>query len=146
MDTTAEEYVRLVLALGQHDRDYVDAYYGPPAWKTEAAAAKLDLATIGTRAADLSRQLKVDQAIAPSDEMGRLRLEYLERQLSALAARVRILNGERLSFDAESKALYDAVAPTSPSRTSRRFSTGSRSGFPAPGRWSTATMRSAAPS
>ncbi len=76
MDTTAEQYVRLVLALGQHDRDYVDAYYGPPAWKTEAAATKLDLATVGTRAADLSRQLKVDQSIAPSDEMGRLRLEY----------------------------------------------------------------------
>jgi hypothetical protein len=114
MDTTAEEYVRLVLALGQHDRDYVDAYYGPPAWKTEAAATKLDLTAIGTKAADLSRRLKLDEAVGPSDETGRLRLEYLERQLSAVAARVRILRGERLSFDAESKALYDAVAPTFP--------------------------------
>ena len=26
----AERYVRLVLAVGQHDADYVDAYYGPP--------------------------------------------------------------------------------------------------------------------
>src|SRR5262249_41244835 len=44
----------------------------------------------------------------------RLRLHYLQRQLSALAARVRMLGGERLSFDDESKALYDAVAPTYP--------------------------------
>ena len=33
MDRVAESYVRLVLAVGQHDPDYVDAYYGPPAWK-----------------------------------------------------------------------------------------------------------------
>ena len=38
MNALAERYVRLVLALGQHDPDYVDAYYGPAAWRTEAAA------------------------------------------------------------------------------------------------------------
>src|SRR6185503_2353828 len=32
----AERYVRLVLAVGQHDPDFVDAYYGPPAWKQQA--------------------------------------------------------------------------------------------------------------
>ena len=26
----AEAYVKLVLAMGQHDPDYVDAYYGSP--------------------------------------------------------------------------------------------------------------------
>jgi hypothetical protein len=51
---------------------------------------------------------------APADEMGRLRQQYLDRQLSALSARVRLLQGERMSFDDESKALYDAVAPTHP--------------------------------
>ena len=29
MAQIAHEYVRLVLAMGQHDKDYVDAYYGP---------------------------------------------------------------------------------------------------------------------
>ena len=38
MNTLAERYVRLVLALGQHDADYVDAYYGPAEWKMEAQA------------------------------------------------------------------------------------------------------------
>ena len=36
MNALAERYVRLVLALGQHDPDYVDAYYGPAEWRTEA--------------------------------------------------------------------------------------------------------------
>ena len=43
MDTIAEQYVKLVLALGQHDADYVDAYYGPPEWKKAAEAPKVDL-------------------------------------------------------------------------------------------------------
>src|SRR5262245_30881106 len=37
MDSIAQGYVKLVLAVGQHDADYVDAYYGPPEWKDEAA-------------------------------------------------------------------------------------------------------------
>ena len=27
--------MKLVLAMGQHDSDYVDAYYGPPEWKKQ---------------------------------------------------------------------------------------------------------------
>ena len=120
MDRIAVEYVKLVLALGQHDADYVDAYYGPPEWKKDAASTKTDLDTIAARAksliADVTREGK---ALTPSKsgseaEMMQLRVHYLERQLSALAARVRMLKGERLSFDDESRALYDAVAPTYP--------------------------------
>jgi hypothetical protein len=29
MAQISREYVRLVLAMGAHDKDYVDAYYGP---------------------------------------------------------------------------------------------------------------------
>jgi hypothetical protein len=112
MDGVSEGYVKLVLAMGAHDPDYVDAYYGPPAWKDEAAAAKLGLDAIATRATTLSAELRTIPA--GTDEMSSLRHQYLERQLSALGARVRILKGERLSFDEESKALYDAVAPTYP--------------------------------
>ena len=46
--------------------------------------------------------------------MLKLRREYLQKQISALAARVRMLKGEKLKFDDESRALYDAVAPTFP--------------------------------
>ena len=36
LSPVAERYVHLVLALGQHDPDYVDAFYGPAEWKTQA--------------------------------------------------------------------------------------------------------------
>ena len=94
MDGIAEHYVKLVLALGQHDADYVDAYYGPAEWKTEAEAKKIGLDEIARSAADLSAALATQSR--PADEMAALRLQYLQRQLAALAARVRMLKGERL--------------------------------------------------
>jgi hypothetical protein len=112
MNSIAERYVRLVLALGQHDADYVDAYYGPPEWRKVAETAKVPLAEIGTRARALSQALAA--VPAPAGELEQLRLRYLERQLASLSARVRMLEGERLSFDEESRALYDAVAPVFP--------------------------------
>jgi hypothetical protein len=112
MNTIAERYVKLVLALGQHDADYVDAYYGPAEWRKEAESRKIALDEIASRAQGLTREL--GGTPVASGDMDRLRHQYIGKQLSALAARVRMLKGERLSFDEESKALYDAVAPTFP--------------------------------
>jgi len=112
MNTLAERYVRLVLAVGQHDGDYVDAYYGPPEWRKEAEAQKLPLTEIGSRSATLSRDLAAAPAAPAGDEMAQLRRQYLTRQLEALRARVSMLTGTKLRFDEESKALYDASAPT----------------------------------
>jgi hypothetical protein len=120
MDRIAEQYVKLVLAMGQHDADYVDAYYGPPEWKKGAEASKIDLDAIAARARTLTAELdpqrkaQIPNGSGSDEEMSGLRVQYLERQLSALSARVRILKGERLSFDDESRSLYDAVAPTFP--------------------------------
>jgi hypothetical protein len=122
MNAVAERYVHLVLALGQHDPDYVDAFYGPAEWKTQAEKEKKSLDAISTEAAELLEKLGVERTAAPlvetanagdsGDEMLELRREYLRKQISALAARVRMLKGEKLKFDDESRALYDAVAPT----------------------------------
>jgi hypothetical protein len=102
----AEAYVKLVLAMGQHDPDYVDAYYGPPEWKKQE---KKPLHAIALEATRLRDQLaKISES---TDEMEQLRRRYLTKQLSALEARTRILKGERLKFDEESQVLYDAVAP-----------------------------------
>jgi len=110
MNAVAERYAHLVLALGQHDSDYVDAFYGPAEWKTQAEKEKKSLDTIGTEAAELIGELaKIPN---PGDEMLKLRREYLQKQIAAVAARVRMLKGEKLKFDDESRALYDAVAPT----------------------------------
>ena len=111
MNQFAEQYVRLVLAVGQHDADYVDAYYGPPEWRRDAEAQKLSLAEISTRAAALAQGIAGANPPATADEMTRLRYQYLSRQLEAVRARVSTLMGTKLRFDEESKALYDAVAP-----------------------------------
>jgi hypothetical protein len=114
MNTIAERYVKLVLALGQHDADYVDAFYGPPEWKAEAERQKTPLPDIRTSAerliADIPNLTDADR----KDELVVLRRDYLGRQLQALRARVRMLEGAKLTFDEESQALYDAVAPTHP--------------------------------
>src|SRR5947209_3165568 len=113
MNAVAERYAHLVLALGRHDPDYVDAFYGPAEWKTQAEKEKKSLEAIGAGAAELIATLaKTPDAGTSGDEVLKLRREYLQKQISALAARVRMLKGEKLKFDDESRALYDAVAPT----------------------------------
>src|SRR4026207_33426 len=115
LNAVAERYAHLVLALGQHDPDYVEAFYGSAKWKTQAEKEKKSLDATGAEAAELIATLaKTPDTAASGDEMLKLRREYLQKQISALAARVRMLKAEKLKFDDESRALYDAVAPTYP--------------------------------
>ncbi|MFP2905656.1 hypothetical protein ACLESD_11480 [Pyxidicoccus sp. 3LFB2] len=109
LDPAAEQYVKLVLAVGQHDASYVDAYYGPAAWAEEAKAAKVPLAAIGEQAAALVKT--VEAVPVPEDALLAMRRRFLLTQTAALAARVRMLSGEKLKFDEESQALYGARAP-----------------------------------
>ena len=113
LSPVAERYAHLVLALGQHDPDYVDAFYGPAEWKTQTEKENKSLDAIGAEAAELSATLaKTSDVATPGDELLKLRREYLQKQVAALVARVRMLKGEKLKFDDESRALYDVVAPT----------------------------------
>ena len=111
MNEIAESYVKLALALGARDGDYVDAYYGPPAWKAAADSAGATPARIRADATALRARLaSVDTGAL--DAMSRLRREYLDKQLRAMVGRVDFLEGKRLPFDEESRLMYDAVAPT----------------------------------
>ena len=111
MNPLADRYVKLVLAVGQHDGALVDAYYGPAEWKTAATAAgKRPLTELLGEAEGLAGELAA--TAQPDDDMARLRRDYLRTQVHAVAARVRMLQGTRLDFDVESRELYDAVAPT----------------------------------
>ena len=114
MNDLAERYVKLVLAMGQHDSDCVDAYYGPEAWRAEVEGRGLTLDQIGTEADALITELDRTRTAPEGEELARLRRHYLRRQLDALRARVRMLDGRALAFDDESSALYDAVAPSHP--------------------------------
>jgi hypothetical protein len=111
MSNLSERYVKLVLAVGVHDADYVDAYYGPPEWRTAATEQRRSLADLDADAAAWLREL-ADEVLPPgADELDRLRHRYLTTQVESLRARLKMLRGERLTFDEESRALYDAVAP-----------------------------------
>jgi len=110
MNDAAERYVRLVLALGEHDADYVDSYYGPAAWRDDVRTTRPTLPFIHAAAVALRADLEAHAR--PDDAMESLRLDYLRRQTDALIARAGMLEGRRMRFDEESKALYDAVAPT----------------------------------
>ena len=99
----AESYVKLVLAVGQHDRDYVDAYYGPDEWRTEANSGSVPLPELQRRATELVAKVGDTSTLDPR------RKAYLLGQLRALAARVQMLRGTRFSFDDEARALYDVT-------------------------------------
>ena len=109
LDAAAEQYVKLVLALGQHDELFVDAYYGPEAWMEEARATRLPLPELGQRAAEVAKA--VEAVPVPDDALVALRRRFLLAQLFAVSTRVRMLSGERLAFDDESQSLYGARAP-----------------------------------
>ena len=110
MNDAAEQYVRLVLALGEHDSDYVDAYYGPPEWREQVRHTRWSVDE--THALGLALEERLAGFARPEGEIEALRLDYLRRQTAALVARAEMLQGRKLSFDEESRVLYDAVAPT----------------------------------
>jgi hypothetical protein len=101
----AESYVKLVLAVGKHDADYVDAYYGPNEWKREADSASIPLPEIEQGAHELVAEVGNTSTLDPR------RKAYLLGQIRALVARVRMLRGTRFSFDEEARALYDVTPP-----------------------------------
>ena len=114
MDKIAESYVRLALEVGLYDPDYVDAYFGPAEWKPSEVenykGEKFPYDKLSERVNELIAELKkVDQN--EFDSLEQLRYAYLEKQISSVKAKIDLLNGKKMSFDEESKALYDAVAP-----------------------------------
>src|SRR5215472_682924 len=50
LDEAAEGYVHLVLEIGAYDKDFVDAYYGPPQWRIDAEAHARDISQLKAEA------------------------------------------------------------------------------------------------
>ncbi|CDG83618.1 hypothetical protein [Janthinobacterium agaricidamnosum] len=108
VQAVAEHYVKLVLALGQHDAMYVDAYYGPAQLQQDAIEQQLDLVSIRRQAGAALQQLSRHR---PADTEEQWRMLVLDKQLHAMQARVDMLNGQVFPFDQETTLLYDAVSP-----------------------------------
>jgi hypothetical protein len=85
MNRIAEAYVKLVLAVGQHEPSYVDAFYGPEAWRAEAKEANESLTAIREAAVLLRAQLE-ELDVSKQEEMVKLRHRYLIKQLQAVVA------------------------------------------------------------
>ncbi len=107
----AARYVRLSLEIGEHEDGYIDAYYGPAAWQAEAKASKRTLPELArdvdTLLADL--QADADDADVAGDTSGPLtheRIAFLKGQLIAARTRLRMMQGEKLSFEDEAEGLF----------------------------------------
>ena len=99
VDALARDYMQLTLAMGAHDSNYVDAYYGPAEMQAEAKAKPQSLAQIKSKAQAMQAALgKVASPAAGSMEA--LRLEFLKKQTVAMLGRIDVLQGKTLSFDA----------------------------------------------
>lgn len=111
LDNIAEQYVRLVLDIGQHDPDFVDAYYGPKEWQEAAKNVKPQLTALKDRTEAIVARLKRVRIPKKNSELT-LRKTFLQKQLAAASAKIDMLMGTKYSFNEEAKRLYDAVPPS----------------------------------
>lgn len=105
----ARLYVILSLQIGEHEDGYIDAYYGPPEWQAEARAHPLDtpqlMANVDRLRTSLENLEATDWQPALTPERKR-RIAFLKAQLTAARTRLRMMQGEKLSFEDEAEGLF----------------------------------------
>lgn len=104
LDTLAEQYVKLALAVGEHHPYYIDAYYGPSEWRTGEKRALNELKTGISALLDDLANTQTSEAMAQ-------RKAFLQIQTKSMLTFIQIINNEQVSFDDESQRLYDAISP-----------------------------------
>ncbi|NEU07290.1 hypothetical protein GZH53_03095 [Flavihumibacter sp. R14] len=111
LNKIAEDYVRLGLAIGQYDPDFVDAYYGPDSLKPVGIKGSvfpkdsfLDVSN------NLLEKLGAYKAKDTDTSLSR-RAIWISRQLIATKRRIRIFSGDYASFDTEAKELFGIIPP-----------------------------------
>ncbi len=107
LGVVATDFVKLALAYGAHEANYVDAYTGPQHIADDVKANPLTLSEIELKATTMMVALN---ALSPNAD-NKARLKHLKGDLLALQTRLRMKNGEVLSFNEETRLLYDAVSP-----------------------------------
>ena len=114
IETIAEEYVRLVLQVGQYDSAVVDAYFGPEEWKpSEQKVVVFPQETLVHSANDLFDKCTV--LLEPKNpNVNASRIKMLQKQLIALRTKAEMIGGKTYSFDEEAALLYDAEPPFYP--------------------------------
>ncbi len=113
-EAVVREYVRLAVALGEHDPDWLDYYDGPPEWVADVRRHPPSLRQIKDAAGALIVRLRSKDQPLPA-----ARTEFLAKQLVALQVRVDLLAGIRRSFDQEAAAFFGVKVP--PLQDGERF-------------------------
>lgn len=108
LDDAAAKFVRLALAMGKIDPNYVDAYHGPETWSEAAKTWEPTADDLLARARALRTEI---EQVTPRSEADGVRIEQLLKQLRAMQRRLRFLQGDEPSFRVEAEAIYDVVVP-----------------------------------
>ena len=108
--TLAPQYVQLQLDIGEKEDGYIDAYYGPESFKAQAQAnaKSIDLPSLQRRAENLLARVNAMAKENPA------RAHFLAAQIQAAITRLRMLQGEKLSFDEEARGLFGLTPKLKP--------------------------------
>ena len=105
LNGVAEDYVALILEIGEREPGYVDAYYGPAEWAEAAKANPRTIPQLIQGAASLTERLNAVSTEGAPPVVAQ-RKAYLLAHISAASARLRMLSGEKMSFADEAEALF----------------------------------------
>ena len=110
LNALAGQYVRLGLRIGQYDKDFVDAYYGPDSLKPlNPALTVFPKDSFLMEVSRLSNELSSFHANANDTLANRAR--WIGAQLKAFERRVKLFGGDSASFEVECKELYGVTPP-----------------------------------
>ena len=112
LNDIAVRYVKLGLKIGQYDPDFVDAYYGPNSLKPaplKDTVMKKDslLAEVNALIGEVDRYIN---SVSKEDSSA-TRATWIRQQLVAFGRRIRIVSGERTSFEKETEELFNVTVP-----------------------------------
>lgn len=111
LDTIAQDYIRLVLEVGEHEPGYVDAYYGPADLAAQAKASPRSVTQLKTEADRLKAAVEAAKTSSPMEAK---RARFLAAQLKAVRTRLDMIEGKRLPFAEEAESLFGARPTVQP--------------------------------
>ncbi len=105
LNPLAEQYVRLSLEIGTHEEGYIDSYFGPPEWKTEAEAHPRSIADLKVAVDALHAQIETAEHQA-HDPLVRRRAHTLAAYVASGRFRLDMMEGVRVPFVEEAQRLF----------------------------------------
>ncbi|MFT3680436.1 MAG: hypothetical protein QM791_09205 [Ferruginibacter sp.] len=110
LNAVAVKYVRLGLSVGEYDKDFVDAYYGPDSLKPNSTAGTIFPKDSFLAAVDnLANELK-KFSTSTNDTIAKRAL-WMSSQVKAFETRIKVYGGDSASFENETKDLYGVTVP-----------------------------------